>query len=104
MQCQCIPSPSPNREDNRDGREIFDFTSKKLSSMQAGSKTLQRKKDLKVESSRKVDSCGLSKSPRRNEDRSVFDFGGKKDSGSEGIYGRTNYSRREVLDFTSGND
>ena len=65
----------------------------------AGSKTLQRKKDLKVESSRKAE-----KSPRRNDDRTVFDFSGKKDSGSEGIYGRSSFSRREVLDFTSGKD
>lgn len=104
MQCQCLPSPSPRKEDKRDGREIFDFTSKKLSN-QGNSKTLRRKKEHKIDITvQGIENHGAIKSPRRTDERNIFDFSVKKDTQNEGIYGRTTYSRREVLDFTSGID
>ena len=112
MQCQCLPSP---RKDEKEGREVFDFTSKKSSAHQSssgsgsGSKTLRRKKDHKidltrkgVESSSATVSSTMIKSPRRVDERSIFDFTVKKDSVTEGHYGRSNYTRRQVLDFISG--
>ena len=117
-QCQC-PSPrarSPPHE--REEKEVFDFTSKKLS--QLSTATLGRKsrgKDSKVDITRKDveihSSSPLVKSPRRKEERNVFDFSvadgseyatlRKRKSGKrrEGFTSGSDRERREVLDFTS---
>ena len=69
-------------------------------------KTLRRKKEQKIDITRKgVDGVQASsvKSPRRIDDRNIFDFSVKRETGSEGHYGRSTFnSSREVLDFTSG--
>ena len=107
-QCQC-PSPrarSPTH--GREEKEVFDFTSKKLS--QLSTATLGRKsrgKDNKVDITRKdveIHSSPLVKSPRRKEERNVFDFSLTEGSEYATLRKRKSGKRREVLDFTSGSD
>ena len=101
MQCLCLPSP---RKDDKDSREVFDFTSRKNTT---SGKTLRKKKEPKIDVMRKgveTPAAVVVKSPRRVEDRSIFDFTVKKETGTEGHYGRSSYSRRQLMDFTSGKE
>ena len=124
--CQCL---SPKKEtqtilsDNRspsvvrEDKEVFDFTSKKLSHP-SSSGTLSRKsrsKENKVDITRKEQdshSPSMSKSPRRKDERNVFDF--SVADGSEYAtlrrkkkqhnHSSQNKHNREVLDFTSSTE
>lgn len=94
LQCQCL---SPRKEietledtspSNRDKKEIFDFTSKKINAPLKTRK--QSSRELKVDITKNdadVNSSGSSmKSPWRKEERNVFDFGVRNESGMESEY------------------
>lgn len=101
LQCQCV---SPRKESetltedtspshNREKKEVFDFTSKKLGQTSAGSlkPRKHRPKEHKVDVTRKDvevhSSTGSSvKSPKKKEERNVFDFGVRNESGMESEY------------------
>ena len=112
-QCQCVSPLTRSPSHNREEKEVFDFTSKKLS--QLSTATLGRKsraKENKVDITRKdveIPSSALVKSPRRKEERNVFDF--SVTDGSEYATLRKkkkhlSHSKhtREVLDFTSNSE
>jgi len=115
--CQCL---SPRKENNpitealspshtREDKEVFDFTSKKLNhAPPIGSlKTRKhRSKENKVDITRKdveIHSSSSLKSPRRKEERNVFDFS-VRDGSEYATLRKKKSSRREVLDFTSGSE
>ena len=95
LQCQCLSprketltedtSPSHN---SREKKEVFDFTSKKKNPPLKTRK--QSSREQKVDVTRndvEVNSSGSSmKSPRRKEERNVFDFGVRNESGMESEY------------------
>ena len=120
--CQCL---SPKKESSnlvselrspslvREEKEVFDFTSKKANQFVGGTLTRKsRSKDSKVDITRKdmdIHSSPMSKSPRRKEERNVFDF--SVTDGSEYATLRKkkkhlSHSKhiREVLDFTSNSE
>jgi len=114
--CQCL---SPRKENNpitealspshtREDKEVFDFTSKKLTQPPAGSlkSRKHRSKENKVDITRKdveIHSSSSLKSPRRKEERNVFDFS-VRDGSEYATLRKKKSSRREVLDFTSGSE
>jgi hypothetical protein len=99
LHCQCL---SPRKESEtadeaspslggREKKEVFDFTSKKISQPLVGSLKTRKHgtKEHKVDVTRKdVDSSTVSsmKSPRRKEERNVFDFGVRNENGMESEY------------------
>ena len=118
--CQCL---SPKKESHnlvtelrspslvREEKEVFDFTSKKVRD-QFVSGTLTRKsrsKDNKVDITRKdmdIHSSPMSKSPRRKEERNVFDFSVTEGSEYATLRKKKKHlshskHNREILDFTS---
>ena len=109
-QCQCLsPRARSPQQLNREEKEVFDFTSKKLS--QLSTATLGRKsraKENKVDITRKdveIHSSPLMKSPRRKEERNVFDFSLSADGNDYAtLRQRKSVKRREVLHFTSSSD
>ena len=93
LPCQCL-SPRKETEDTspshngREKKEVFDFTSKKINPPLKTRK--QSSRDQKVDVTRndvEINSSGSSmKSPRRKEERNVFDFGVRNESGMESEY------------------
>ena len=107
-QCQCVSPLTRSPSHNREEKEVFDFTSKKLS--QLSTATLGRKsraKENKVDITRKdveIPSSALVKSPRRKEERNVFDFSVADGNEYATLRKRKSVNRREILDFTSSSD
>lgn len=107
-QCQCVSPLTRSPSHNREEKEVFDFTSKKLS--QLSTATLGRKsrsKENKVDITRKdveIPSSSLVKSPRRAGERNVFDFSVADGNEYATLRKRKTVNRREVLDFTSSSD
>ena len=110
LHCQCL-SPkkesetlcedaSPSRGRNR--KEVFDFTSKKVGQPPVNNLKTRKQgsREHKEDNTRKeVDvssSAGSSqKSPRRKEERNVFDFGIRNESGIENEYATLRKKRSE---------
>ena len=113
LQCQCLsPRKETATEDtspshgSREKKEVFDFTSSKK--MNPPLKTRkQSSREQKVDVTRndvEVNSSGSSmKSPsRRKEDRNVFDFGVRNESGMESEYATLRRKGKERGDVDAG--
>ena len=105
LPCQCL-SPRKETEDTspshngREKKEVFDFTSRKANPPLKTRK--QSSREQKVELTRndvEVNSSGSSmKSPRRNEERNVFDFGVRNESGMESEYATLRRKTKERIE------